>query len=371
MKWRATVLAQFYRRLQNELNSVRRDGVLYLSATELFDAPETARQLAPALSSSTKINDVLLGLGIRTELLRDQRGLVLLRPVRLAAPVPVAEQGIDFEMNRSQDLDEQFSSIGSTGRLIVHEPLRTRLPSFEAKSPFGKDHTPIGLASQLSPVGDRSRERFIHALATTDAAAVFDGGTSLPLGQEDSLQEFLAAYRRLPAGKFVTQGEESQPVTIRTLTTGNSTYAYLVNDSPWAVDVQLQLEVPNGCPIDELSGRRRLPVLTGSNWTIPMEPFDLVALQFRAGCADQKSGCAAGSSFENRARPKTSGFTATACHAGQSARGVAADARRAGEPQFRIAGQIGADSRLVIGEPRARRDEHRAGRSAGRLETLW
>ncbi len=281
LQWRAGTISQFYRRLQNELTTVRRDAVFYISPTELFDAPEAARQLAPTLSMDTRIyNEVLLALGIRTNSLRDQRGMLLLRPERIAPPVPIAEQGTDFELNRSPDLDEQFSSATSTGRLLTHGPLRTRLPSFEAKSPFGKERTPIEFALQISPADARNRERFIHALSLGDLDVVFDGGSILPLGQEDSLLGFLAAYRRLPVGKFVSRNEDTQPVTVRTLSTNNSTYAYLLNDSPWPVNVQLQLDMPAGCRIEELSGRRRLPVLNTENWIIPLEPFDLMAIQF-------------------------------------------------------------------------------------------
>ena len=229
LMWRAEVIAQFYRHLQNELTQVRRDAVLYISPTELFDGPEASRRFAPTLLIDTKIySDVLLALGLRTNLLRNQRGLVFLRPERIAPPVPIAEQGTDFELNRSPDLDEQFNSVMSTGRLLTHDPLRTRLPSFEAKSPFGRERTPGEIVSQVSPADARNRERFIHALALGDLDVIFDGGSVLPLGQEDSLLGILAAYRRLPVGKFVTHREESQPVTLRTFSTNNSTYAYFV-----------------------------------------------------------------------------------------------------------------------------------------------
>ena len=42
------------------------------------------------------------------------------------------------------------------------------------------------------------------------------------------------------------------------------------------------MEVPPGCRIEELSGSRRLPALAGNHWTLPMEPFDLIAVRFLA-----------------------------------------------------------------------------------------
>ena len=257
--------------------------------------------MAPALSSNAKISEVLLGMGIRADLLRDAARDGFAPADTFGPGLRVAEQGNDFELNRSQDVDEQLDSLASAGQLIVHAPLRTRVPSFEVKSPFGRDRTPNAIASQISPADFRNRERFIHALAVRDLDTIFDGGDALPLGQEDSLFGFIAAYRRLPVGKYATVKTEAQAVTLRTLATNNSTYAYIVNDSPWPVNVQMQLDLPPGCGVDELSGRRRLPVLAASNWTLPIEPFDLIAVKFRdPGVRSQESGCAAGSTIGNR-----------------------------------------------------------------------
>ena len=57
---------------------------------------------------------------------------------------------------------------------------------------------------------------------------------------------------------------------------------YLVNDSPWPVTTKLQLDISPGCRIEELSGRRQLPQLAGQTWTVPLQPFDLVAVRFMA-----------------------------------------------------------------------------------------
>ncbi|HTQ38671.1 MAG TPA: hypothetical protein VMJ32_06570 [Pirellulales bacterium] len=283
LKWRAAKLADFYMRLQKELTSVRPDGMFYLTATNLFDAPESQRLLRPSLPAKASMDQVLLSLGIRADLLRDQRGLVLLRPDRLEPPGSLATQGVDLELNRTNDLDEQFRGMTTSGALFLHKPQQARLSSFDAKSPFGKDKTCAeDLYAELSPADRRNRQRFVHALATSDVDFIFDGGWLMPLGQEDSLTDLFAAFRRLPVGKFETFTQSSQPVTIRTLARDNSTYAYVLNDSEWPVTVRLGLDIPPGCRIEELSGQRRLPTLSGNNWTLMMEPFDLIAVRFLA-----------------------------------------------------------------------------------------
>jgi hypothetical protein len=283
LKWRAGILAEFYRRLQKELTDVRPDGVFYLASTNLFDGPEAQRLLRPALPAKAHIDQVLLTLGIEPDLLRDQRGLVFLRPTRFSPTGPLTGKGVDLELDRASELDEQFHKMATSGAIFLNNQQTVRLPSFEAKSPFGKDKTCVAeINAELVPSERRNRQRFVHSLATSDPDCIFDGGWLLPLGQEDSLVDLIAAYRRLPVGKFETYKEPTPPMTIRTLTRDNSTYVYLVNDSEWPLTALLTVDLPPGCRIEELSGERRLPALTGNHWTLPMEPFDVIAVRFLA-----------------------------------------------------------------------------------------
>ena len=134
--------------------------------------------------------------------------------------------------------------------------------------------------SEFSPADRRNRQRFVHALVALDPVAMFDGGWLMPLGEEESLADIVAAYRRLPAGKFDSMAEPNSLVTIRTLSTRINTCAYLVNDSDWPTTVQMQLDMPPGCRMQELSGRRRLPAPNGQSWTMSLEPYDLMAVRF-------------------------------------------------------------------------------------------
>jgi hypothetical protein len=236
--------------------------------------------LRPTLPSAARIDDALLSLAIRPDLLRDQQGLVLLRPVQVLPPGPPAPQGVDLETNRSADIDAQFRSAASRGVLFANEPQSARIGSFDTKSPFGRDKTSTRLTAELSPADRRNRQRFVHAMAVSDPDVMFDGGSMLTMGQEDSLLDLVATYRRLPAGKFATVADVSAPVVIRTLPTPNSTYVYLVNDSQWPLTLQTGVNLPAGTRMEELSGRRQLPALSGNKWSLTLRPFDLVAVRF-------------------------------------------------------------------------------------------
>ncbi len=154
-------------------------------------------------------------------------------------------------------MDRLFATQPHSANLFYHEPQKARLPSFDVESPFGAANTYTWLVAEMSPSGDRNRRRFIHSLAVGDARQMFDGGWLLPLGQEETLKRILSAYRQLPGEPFQTVAGEFQPVTIRTLSRSGESYIYLVNDSPWAVEAELQLDVPPGAafaPLGEGSG---------------------------------------------------------------------------------------------------------------------
>ncbi len=225
----------------------------------------------------------MLTLGIETDLLQSQRGIVFLRPTRFSPVGPVTARGIELELNHASEFDEQFHKLSISGAYFLNNQQTIRLPSFEAKSPFGRDKVCIAeINAEFAPSERRNRQRFVHSLATSDPDFVFDGGWLLPFGQEDSLIDLIAAYRRLPTGKFESLSQATPPVTIRTLVRDNSTYVYFVNDSEWPATVQLGVDVPPGCRIEELSGQRRLPTISKDHWALSLEPFDFIAVRFLA-----------------------------------------------------------------------------------------
>ena len=121
------------------LRSARRR--LLFDATNLFDAPEAQRLVRPSLPTKVRIDQALLNLGLATDLLRDQRGMVLLRPTRFSPVGSLAGQGTDLELNRASQLDEQFHRLAHSGTIFLNNPQPVRLPSFEARSPFRQRQT--------------------------------------------------------------------------------------------------------------------------------------------------------------------------------------------------------------------------------------
>ncbi len=276
LNWRAKTLAAFYRRAHEEIARVRPDAALYLAPVQIFNTPEVRRQLRPTLAGRAKPDDVLLQLGIDAQQLSRMDGIILLRGHSVTPPGPLTSNGVEIELERSAELDQHATAAAVAGSLFFHDPEKLRLQSADAKGPFGNEKT---LWSQMSPNGIWNRQRFVRSMARIDREAIFDGGWLLPLGQEESVADLIAAYRRLPAGRFQSHSG-GEPVTVRTLVRDRRTYAYFVNDSPWPASLALDVSLPPGVRPDELSGRRRLPPVAGSRWTLELAPFDFIAVRF-------------------------------------------------------------------------------------------
>ena len=280
LAWRAGVLQSFYSRMAEHLQAARGGAKLYLAGTDMLDSPDMIQMLRPALPDYFKPEDILLTTGIQPDLYRDSEGIVLLRPRSLAAGASLSKSTVELALDGAPDLDRLFAAQKTSGNLFLHQPDKIRLASFDAASPFGKNSTYTWLVSQVSPAGWRNRQRFVHALAAVDSQLLVDGGWMLLLGQEDSLRDLIATYRRLPAAKFKTIAGNTLPVTIRTLSRNGNTHIYMVNDSPWETNVSMRLGPTTVTELEELSGMRSVPSPREGRWTVKLRPFDLLAVRF-------------------------------------------------------------------------------------------
>ena len=278
LDWRATVLSGFYHQVRSELAVVRPDARLYLVPTNMLDVPELQHDLRPGLPSLGHIGEALAAVGIQPEAYVDDPAIVLLRPQRLFPPGPLAQRGVEMELARSAEWDRLIAQTSCPGSLLYHDSPRIRLSSFDARSPLGKEKTFTWMVSQFSPSQEWTRQRFVHSLATLDSQAIFDGGWQLPLGQEESLIDLVAAYRQLPAAKFTTLPNCPQPITIRTCPLAGQTCLYLVNDSAWAAHVDVHLNLPPGAAPLELGSHHRAALNNGV-WSVDLAPFDLAVFQ--------------------------------------------------------------------------------------------
>jgi hypothetical protein len=288
LEWRAAQLSKFYHRAYDELVAVRPDSRLFLAGAGLIGGADLQSELRPTLPQRTTVATALLRVGIDTRQYQGhQQQIILLRPERVLPEANLSARAADLELGQMGDFDRCFQT-GAAGSLFFHQPREVRIESFDQKSPFKPSYT--WLVSQPVPSGQQNRRRLVHSLATLDAQVMIDGGWLLPMGQEESTRELVAAYRLLPSIRFQPVGnrqanDAAQPVTFRSGTQqGGRTYLYVVNDAPFGTTARVHVEAGRDCRIEELTGMRKIGPLqpdasSGMNWEVRLEPYDLMAVR--------------------------------------------------------------------------------------------
>lgn len=285
LSWRAKGLADLHVRLQQTVGKVRPDTKLYLTGADLFQGREMHAALHPTLPPHANLADALLRVGLDPASYAQRGGIVFPQPRRLTPTSSLAAQAVQLEVRQSEEGARLFGAARDSGHLFFHEPAPLHLKSFDGAAPFGAKNSHTWLATLATPAGPANRERFIHALAARDAQCLIDGGWMTPLGQEDHLNSLADTYRSLPEGRFQTLTPKTplgrtQPVTVRVLNQDDRTFFYLVNDSPWTTNVELDIEAPIDCRLESLA-RRKLPALarqgSRAKATLTLEPYDLAA----------------------------------------------------------------------------------------------
>ncbi|MGA2621526.1 MAG: family 10 glycosylhydrolase [Thermoguttaceae bacterium] len=286
LQWRAAACHRFYLQLRAVLAAARPEAPLYLAGAEMFAGPELGVQLRPTLPRRATLTEALLWCGIDPRLYQEDRGICLLRPERIVPETRLAAQAVDLEIGQTPEADAYFRGLPRPGNLLFHLPQEVHVPSFDAKSPFHPSFA--WLVAQPVPSEAENRRRLVHSLAAIDSQVLVDGGWLLPLGQEESLREVAAAFRRLPPVPLAAVGDgragPAQPVTFRYASFQDRTYAYAANDAPFPVTAQVRVEASANCVLRELTGNRQVAPLRpgpdGSAWSVDLAPYDLVAIEF-------------------------------------------------------------------------------------------
>ena len=132
--------------------------------------------------------------------------------------------------------------------------------------------------------GAHFMRHYANALARFDPMVISRGGLTLDRGHADLLRPFAAAYRALPAKKFETIVENTDPVTVRTLADGGKRYVYLVNREYYPSDVTVALTNATG-KIVNLSDDSKQPA--SATWNLKLGAYELqsFALALEVGIA--------------------------------------------------------------------------------------
>ncbi|HSI11152.1 MAG TPA: hypothetical protein VK961_03875 [Chthoniobacter sp.] len=124
---------------------------------------------------------------------------------------------------------------------------------------------------QVFPSGIHYMEHYAHAVAELDACRIMRGGLYLDKAHTALIQQFALAYRALPAEKFQTVGEKTDPVTMRTKVHEGRCYLYLVNRDYFSVPVEIQIDV--SCRVIDLATSEVIEA--PAQWSLTLRPYEL------------------------------------------------------------------------------------------------
>lgn len=123
---------------------------------------------------------------------------------------------------------------------------------------------------------------YANALARFDPLVISRGGLTLDRGHVDLMRPFALAYRALPAKKFETVGESTDPVTMRTLAEGGRRYVYLVNREYYPVKVDVRLTGATGETVNLATNAK---AKTAETWELTLGPCELQSYTLAAKVA--------------------------------------------------------------------------------------
>jgi hypothetical protein len=287
-QWRAGRVTQFYRELAQRLQGAGADRRLLLTWEDMFSAPRLKSQLHPNVLSKSRVEQLMLDVGIDRLQLQQIAGTEFCA-LRFVGPnSPLVDRAIDLELNElatagAKPADSQEAA------LLYHRPHRVRLSSFDTRS--GLDSYTL-LVAQSSPDATAVRKPLARVLAESDPAMLVSGGELLPMGQEEATRDILRALQQLPTGGGASVHRQ-QPLTVRTYSEPNRTTCLLVNECPWSTDAAIALDLPADvdlelmCGTDQTTPEGETAVQRLSRgqqvWTLQMKPYGIAIARLSSG----------------------------------------------------------------------------------------
>lgn len=283
--WRAGRVTHFYRRLASLVQSTDSRRRLLLTTEDTLGSPLQRSELRPSVMNKLRVDRLMLEAGIDRQQLQETSGIELC-PTRYIQPaVPLVDRAIDLEINDAFASAARRETGPGAAAMFYFPPRRTRLASFDAKSPFPAYTL---LLTESAADGAAARQPLATSLAAQDPTLILQGGELLPMGQEDATRNVLQVLRQLPRDADVTVHRQ-QPITVRAYAQPHQTTYAIVNECPWTVDAEVMVDVPSETMMLPLRGASADPAggLTARMFepgrqvlSLRLAPYDVQAVRW-------------------------------------------------------------------------------------------
>lgn len=279
-KWRCQKIKELHQRLAGILLKERPDARMIFSARKLLPSHSKEGDVVSLLKSGAQFHPFLMAMGLDFSNYHQISNSVVLRPSLYHSSQQ--KSSIAHVINNHPSVDDSFKTR-INGALFYHSPIEVRIPEFDLISPWQPAFT--WLVSQASPAGDTNRIRYVHSIATLDPYVTFDGGWTIPYGQEHATRTIRTQLQKLPARPFQTVETAEQPVVTRLSRGKDKTYYYLVNNFPYACQATIELTVPSKASIIHLANGETVKTNTSRKGTrkhtVTLDAFDFQAFEIQ------------------------------------------------------------------------------------------
>lgn len=275
-QWRCRKIKELHQQLAAILSKTKPDAQIVFAVRELVPSQSRDGDVISSLKAGAQLRPVLMEMGLDFSSYDLMRNAVVLRPEDYHADAQ--KMSMAAILNRHPTVDDAFATRFN-GSLFYHHPVEVRVAEFDFFSPWQPAFT--WLVAQASPVGITNRVRYVHSIAQQDPYLVFDGGWTIPFGQEEATRTIRAQLQKLPARPFQTIQAAQQPVVARLSRGKEKTFFYLVNDFPYPCRVRVRMNIPSGKPVVQLVDGEDVPLKQSDEKQVTCS-IDLNAFDFQA-----------------------------------------------------------------------------------------
>ncbi|QDT26572.1 family 10 glycosylhydrolase [Gimesia panareensis] len=277
-EWRCQKIRTLHEQLAGVLSRAKPEAQLIFSARELIPTHSRQGNVITALKTGAPFRPILMEMGLDFSRYDQISNGIVVRPERFTWG-PQAERDLQF-LNTHSTIDDSFKSRVN-GVVFYHQPLEIRIPEFDRISPWQPAFT--WLATQASPSAESNQIRYVHAVAALDPYVTFDGGWTIPFGQEQTTRSIRSQLIKLPARPFQTIESSQQPVITRFSRGKEKSVYYLVNDFPYSCQATVKLVMPAKATLTSLETGETVKVTRSASdecsYMIQLGAYDLQAFE--------------------------------------------------------------------------------------------
>ena len=284
LAWRSSQMTQWYEQIARVSSLGSRKAQLYLATVDISRNEEFASLLSPALHHSPDFGLAMQRMGLESDLSTRRNQIVLMRPYRHAPLHSLASQKSEFELQNVSQFAQWFSSQHQSASLMYARSAWARFENLEKSSLLNRVRDPILRLQQLSRSEEWDCQPLAQSLLEDDTSLFVNGGLLMNSSINEYRKDFAGVFSQLSNQKFkdarhATHPDERHPIAVRYLDGEKGTELYLVNSSPWRVEVVVQTNKVLASGIESFSRRDWLPVGASESpgeFRVTLEPFELV-----------------------------------------------------------------------------------------------